>query len=87
LHIIEGRLKDLERKVEVQRVPSAGVVEFPSLHQQDAWWVAVAVAAVKAAPGRIVHAACGDGWLVRQIIAAGGDAYGVDPESIWSSRA
>ena len=32
-------------------------------------------------PGRILHAACGDGWLVRRIIAAGGDAYGVDPRS------
>jgi hypothetical protein len=79
LHIVEGRIKELERKVEVQRVPNAGVVEFPSLHQADAWWVAPAVDAVKAAPGRIVHAASGDGWLVRKIVAAGGDAYGVDP--------
>ena len=32
-------------------------------------------------PGRVLHAACGDGWLVRRIVAAGGDAYGVDPRS------
>ncbi len=31
------------------------------------------------APGRVLHAACGDGWLVRRIVEAGGDAYGVDP--------
>ena len=37
--------------------------------------------AVAKAPGRILHAACGDGWLVRRIVAAGGDAYGVDPRS------
>jgi hypothetical protein len=79
LHIVEGRLKDLERKVEVQRVPSAGVVEFPSVHRPDAWWVQAAIAAVKPVRGRIVHAASGDGWLVQRIIAAGGDAYGVDP--------
>jgi hypothetical protein len=79
LHIVEGRLKELERKVEVQRVPAAGVVEFPAVHRADAWWTAPAVDAVKAAPGRIVHAASGDGWLVRLIVAAGGDAYGVDP--------
>ncbi len=30
LHIIEGRLKELERQVEVQRVPNAGVIEFPA---------------------------------------------------------
>ncbi len=35
--------------------------------------------AVTATPGRILHAACGDGWLVQRITAAGGDAYGVDP--------
>ncbi len=30
------------------------------------------VAAVAKAPGRVLHAACGDGWLVRRIVAAGG---------------
>jgi hypothetical protein len=79
LHIVEGRIKELERKVEVQRVPNAGVVEFAAVHGPDAWWVTPAVDAVKAAPGRIVHAASGDGWLVRRIVAAGGDAYGIDP--------
>jgi hypothetical protein len=79
LHIIDGRLKELERKVEVQRVPTAGVIEFPALHGHEAWWVDAAVAAVAAVPGRIVHASCGDGWLVQRISAAGGDAYGVDP--------
>jgi hypothetical protein len=81
LHIVEGRLKELERKVEVQRVPPAGVVEIPGLHRSDAWWVAPTVEAVRTVPGRIVHAASGDGWLVRRIIAAGGDAYGVDPRT------
>ena len=37
------------------------------------------MAAVAKAPGRVLHAACGDGWLVRRIVDAGGDAYGVDP--------
>jgi hypothetical protein len=81
LHIVEGRLKELERKVEVQRVPGAGVVEIPAVHRADAWWVAPTVAAVASVPGRIVHAASGDGWLVRLIISAGGDAYGVDPRT------
>jgi hypothetical protein len=81
LHIVEDRLQQLERQVEVQRVPGAGVVEFAALHRPDAWWVDPAVDAVAKAPGRILHAACGDGWLVRRIVAAGGDAYGVDPRS------
>jgi len=81
LHIVDDRLQELERQVEVQRVPGAGVVDFPALHRPDAWWVDPAVDAVAKAPGRILHAACGDGWLVRRMVAAGGDAYGVDPRS------
>ena len=81
LHIVEVRLKELERKVEVQRVPSAGVLEVPALHGPGAWWVPAAVAVVKPVRGRILHAASGDGWLVQKIIAAGGDAYGVDPRT------
>ncbi len=81
LHIVDDRLRELERQVEGQRVPAAGVIEFPALVRADAWWVEPAVAAVAKAPGRILHAACGDGWLVRRVMAAGGDAYGVDPRS------
>ncbi len=79
LHIVDDRLGQLERQVEAHRVPGSGVVEFPALCGPDAWWVEPAVAAVAKAQGRILHAACGDGWLVRRIAAAGGDAYGVDP--------
>ena len=80
LHIVDDRLGELERQVEGQRVPPAGVVEFPGL-DAEAWWVEPAVAAVAKATGRILHAACGDGWLVRRIVEAGGDAYGVDPRA------
>ncbi len=81
LHIVDDRLGELQRQVDAQRVPAAGVVEFPGLHGPDAWWVEPAVAAVAKAPGRVLHSACGDGWLVRRIEAAGGDAYGVDPRA------
>lgn len=81
LHIVDDRLQDVERQVEGQRVPAAGVIEFPGLVRVDAWWVETAVGAVAKAPGRVLHAACGDGWLVRRVMAAGGDAYGVDPRS------
>jgi len=81
LHIVDARLKELEQQVEVQRIPAAGVVEFPADASVDAWWVTAAVDAVAKAPGRVVHAACGDGWLVQRIGAAGGDAYGVDPRA------
>jgi hypothetical protein len=81
LHIVDERLQELERRVEAQQVPGSAVVEFPGQETPDAWWVEPAVGAVVKAPGRVLHVACGDGWLVRRIVAAGGDAYGVDPRS------
>jgi hypothetical protein len=79
LHLIEQRLIELEGGDGVQRAPRAEVVEFPELHGGEAWWVAPAIDAVGPAPGRTLHAACGDGWMVRRLVAAGRDAYGVDP--------
>ncbi len=79
LHVVDDRLGDLQRELEAQRVPPAAVVEFPGLDGPGAWWADAAVAVVAKAPGRVLHAACGDGWLVRRIVEAGGDAYGVDP--------
>ncbi|HWD56571.1 MAG TPA: methyltransferase domain-containing protein [Acidimicrobiales bacterium] len=81
LHIVDDRLGDLQRQVEAQRVPPAEVVELDGQHGAEAWWVEPTVAAMTKAPGRVLHAACGDGWLVRLIGTAGGDAYGVDPRS------
>ena len=82
LHIVDDRLGELQRQVDGQRVPSAGVVELEGQYGADAWWVGPAVAATAKAPGRVLHAACGDGWLVQRIQAAGGDAYGVDPRPL-----
>jgi hypothetical protein len=81
LHIVDERLKELERQVEAQRVTDASVVEFPTSAGPGAWWAETAVGAVAKLPGRVLHAACGEGWLVRQINEAGGDAYGVDPRA------
>ena len=81
LHLVDDRLTELQRQVDAQRVPPAGVVELDGQHGSEAWWADPAVAATAKAPGRVLHAACGDGWLVRRIEAAGGDAYGIDPRA------
>ena len=73
LHIVDDRLQELERRVDTQRVPSAGVVEFSGSSGPGAWWADPAAAAVAKVPGRVLHAACGDGWLVRRMLEAGGD--------------
>ncbi|HVE47409.1 MAG TPA: hypothetical protein VNA57_11785 [Acidimicrobiales bacterium] len=42
-------------------------------------WATAVVDAVQDAPGRVVHAECGDGALVARMNQAGVDAYGVGP--------
>ncbi len=79
LHGLEEQLRQLEHEVEGQRVPAAPVLDVPWAQRTDAWWVADVTAAVKGAPGRVLHAASGDGWLVRALVDVGVDAYGTDP--------
>ena len=82
LHIVEGRLKELERKVEVQRVPErrrgGGPGAAPGRRlvgragRRRAWR--------RCRAGSCTPPAVTAGWCSR-IIAAGGDAYGVDPRT------
>ena len=87
LHIVDGRLKELDRLLQEQRAIGPTVVEFPDQHGPGVWWAEPAADAVAKSPGRVLHAACGDGWLVQRILEAGGDAYGVDPRSHLVDRA
>jgi SAM-dependent methyltransferase len=79
LHLIEDQVGSLRRDFEAQRVPLAGIVDAPWASRPDAWWVAEAAKACQSAKGRILHAACGNGWLVRALVERGIDAYGIDP--------
>jgi hypothetical protein len=81
LHIVDDHMKELQRQVDAQRVPDAAVVEFPTSAGSGAWWIEPALAALAKAPGRVLHAASGDGWLVRRIVDSGVDAYGIDPRA------
>lgn len=82
LHLLEQQLETLRRRQEEQTVPPAPVVEVRELHRADAWWIADAGGALlQGVPGRVLHAACGDGWLVRALGGEGFDAYGVDPRA------
>jgi hypothetical protein len=87
LHLLDDKVAGLQRQLEAQEVPPAHVVESPDAHQPDAWWVPEALAGLQAAPGRVLHAASGDGWLVRVLRAKGVDAYGVDPRPRTVDRA
>ncbi|MGH9083754.1 MAG: hypothetical protein ACRDWN_10465, partial [Acidimicrobiales bacterium] len=76
LRLVDERLSDVRRQLEAQRVPPAPVLDGGG---PGAWWAPVAVDALGVGAGRVLHAACGDGWLVSDLVAKGVDAYGVDP--------
>ena len=69
---LEGAVATLDARVaaELDRTPRAF---------DGARWIDAIVAVVADAPGRVVHAECGDGDLVRALVAHGLDAYGVEP--------
>jgi hypothetical protein len=79
LHLVADDLTRLRDEVGRLAVDAPPVVDAGDAHGPDAWWVPAAVTALSAADGRVLHAACGDGWLVRKLEEAGVDAYGVDP--------
>jgi hypothetical protein len=74
LHAVDAQLADLQ-----DRVPPASATRVLESAPADAWWASRAVDALRRAPGRVLHTACGDGWLVGRLVGAGIDAYGVDP--------
>jgi SAM-dependent methyltransferase len=74
LHAVDAQLEDLQ-----ERVPPASPTRVLDLGPADPWWAPRAVDALRGARGRVLHTACGDGWLVGRLGAAGVDAYGVDP--------
>ena len=78
LHVLDLQMSDLRRQMEAAAPPPSVVVDTAH-HRPDAWWVPGAVDAVAPTGGRVLHAACGGGWLVGALGAAGVDAYGVDP--------
>lgn len=78
MHLVSDELARLRTDVDRLSVDTPPVIEVSWAHRADSWWVPLAADALAAADGRVLHAACGDGWLVRRLEEAGVDAYGVD---------
>jgi len=79
LRALDDRLQAVQVQLDRQRVPPAPVLETVWAHRPGAWWVEAVVAELAGRPGRVLHAAADDGWLVRQLLDVGVDAYGVEP--------
>jgi SAM-dependent methyltransferase len=78
-HVVVDHVEDLEAAVEAQRTPALPDSAVPRTDPGSGWWSSDAVAALTGVKGRVLHAECGDGSLLDALIAAGVDAYGVDP--------
>jgi SAM-dependent methyltransferase len=78
LHVLDAQVTDLLRKVDALQVPPTGPVDVPWAHHLGAWWVNVVIGELAGHPSRVLHSACGDGWLVGAFVERGVDAYGVD---------
>ncbi len=79
LHILDTQLQEIQRELSSQQRPLSQIVEMPEIHNQDAWWVEELKSQLPAESGRALHAACGDGWLVKVLNQIGINAYGIDP--------
>lgn len=55
--------------------------------RDDAAWSATVVEALHGARGRVLVAECGEGDLLAAVVAAGCDAYGVEPRSVLADEA
>ena len=79
-HVVVDHVEDLEASVDgATDARAAGQCACPRSIPGSSWWSAKAVAALTGVTGRVLHAECGNGSLVGALIAAGVDAYGVDP--------
>ncbi len=81
LHVLDAQVTDLRRTVDAFPVAPSVVVEVPWAHHPSVWWVGAVTGGLAGQPGRVLHGACGDGWLVSALVDGGVDAYGVDPRS------
>jgi hypothetical protein len=81
LRVLDDRVRALQSEFDALRIPAAPVIDTAWAHGPTAWWVAPVADAVAGQKGRVLHAAAGNGWLVRQLRAEGADAYGVEPRA------
>ncbi len=86
-HVVVDHVEDLEAAVEVQRTPPLPATVVPSA---DPGTLLVGRRrrgrGVGEWSGRVLHADCGTGTLLDALVAAGVDAYGVDPDRVGGRR-
>ncbi|HEY6622250.1 MAG TPA: methionine biosynthesis protein MetW [Acidimicrobiales bacterium] len=79
LHLVVDHIDDLEATVDAMRAPELPESAVPTVDAGTSWWAPTAIDAVRGVRGRVLHGECGNGSLVEALVAAGIDAYGVEP--------
>ncbi|HZT67893.1 MAG TPA: hypothetical protein VFA11_19040 [Acidimicrobiales bacterium] len=79
LRALGERLGAIEAQIGEVRPAVDDGSERPPVAPDLSEWVELVVARMNGARGRVLHAECGDGAMLRALTAAGVDAYGVDP--------
>jgi len=81
-HVVVDHIEDLEAAVEAHRTPDLPSGAVPTASDGTTWWAPAAAEALAGVTERVVVADCGDASLVESLVAAGVDAYGVDPSDV-----
>lgn len=78
-HLVVDEVEELSTQVAALGVPELPEGLAATVSSGTSWWADEAVAALSGVTGRVLVADCGDGSLVRRLVEAGVDAYGIDP--------
>jgi hypothetical protein len=79
LHLVEEDLERVHERLALVAIDTTPIIEHEGLSSPTAWWASRVVDSLSDEEGRVLVAACADGWLVRTLLEAGLDAYGIDP--------
>jgi len=86
LHLLDERLSELEGQLALAVPPTAGE-EVLTPGADVAPFLELLTGRLHGARGRVLHAECGDGTVLRALGAAGIDAYGIDPGTVEADAA
>ena len=81
LHLIDDELTDIRKTLDGLTLSGSPVIALDGADGASAWWAKEARAMAARSTGRVLVSACADGWLVADLVASGGDAYGLDPRT------
>ncbi len=81
-HVVVDHIEDLEAAVEAHRTPDLPPGAVPATREGTSWWAPAATEALASVAERVLVGDCGDAALVEALLAAGVDAYGIDPSDV-----